>query len=286
MNPYLQLIRPHHSLKNAIIFLPLIFGGGLTDLKIFTTAILGFIVFCGISSFVYVLNDIRDIEKDKLHKTKCNRPLASGKISINSAKLFATIIIIVSLALGAIGFGTNLYAWLVLALYVVINIGYSLGLKNIPLLDIFIIASGFLLRVMFGSFITDIEISKWLLIMIIVLSLYLSLYKRKSELERESNTRAVLKSYTESFLDRNLVVCMVLILVFYSLWCIDTTTISRLGDSIIWTIPLTLLICMKFQLNESSGNQDPISIVLNDKVLLSLSVLYGLIILLIIYGPL
>jgi len=286
MNPYLQLIRPHHSLKNVIIFLPLIFGGGLTDLKILTTAILGFIVFCGISSFVYILNDIRDIEKDKLHKTKCNRPLASGKISINSAKLFATIIIIVSLVLGAIGFGTNIYAWLVLALYVVINIGYSLGLKNIPLLDIFIIASGFLLRVMFGSFITDIEISKWLLIMIIVLSLYLSLYKRKSELERESNTRAVLKSYTESFLDRNLVVCMVLILVFYSLWCIDTTTISRLGDSIIWTIPLTLLICMKFQLNESSGNQDPINIVIKDKVLLSLSALYGLIILLIIYGPL
>lgn len=287
MNPYLQLLRLPHCLKNVVIFLPLIFGGGLLNGNLFLSTVLGFVTFCGVSSVVYIFNDILDADKDRKHQTKCNRPIASGKVSVRSAIIFALVILIVSILFGIAGFKGNLFAWLILAGYVVLNIGYSLGLKNIPLLDICIIAAGFFLRVVFGSCITDIAISKWLFIMIIVISLYLSLYKRSRELkieENSANTRAVLKVYSKPYLDKCMILCLGLIIVFYSLWCIDSVTLERLGENIIWTIPLVLIICLKYQMNEKSSNQDPISIFLKDKGLLGLTAVYGIIILLIIYG--
>ncbi|MDR1565038.1 MAG: decaprenyl-phosphate phosphoribosyltransferase [Oscillospiraceae bacterium] len=273
MLKYLKLFRLKHYIKNLLVFLPLIFGGQLLGSKAINS-LWGFIAFGLISSAVYIINDIRDAEKDRQHPTKRNRPIASGAISAKRAAALVPVLVILALGLNYLATG---FEWLTYAIplaYLALNIAYSFGLKNIPIIDITILASGFLLRLIYGAALTDIAISKWLYLTVIAASFYLALGKRRNELIKHSGdaTRNVLAYYNKGFLDKNMYLCMALAVTFYSLWSIDSVTTQRVGNqNLIWTVPIVLLICMKYSMViEGSSDGDPVEVLLGDKLLLGL----------------
>lgn len=265
----LKLMRIKHYLKNGLIFLPLIFNSQLFEIKPLLMTFYGFISFCLISSAVYVINDIKDVEKDRMHKIKKNRPIASGAISIKEAILLFIVLTISSLCIN-IFIIKEFSSILLISLYLILNIMYSLGLKNIPIIDVVILVSGFVIRVIYGSSITSIEISKWLYLTVMSGSFFMGFGKRRNEIIKQGNdSRAVLKYYTKDYLDKFMYACLVLTLMFYSLWSVDTSTTAKFGENMIYTIPLVMIIFMKYCLDiEGNSYGDPVDVITSDKILM------------------
>lgn len=279
---YIKLMRPHHYIKNFLIFLPIIFSKNIFNLQLLKNTILGTISFSLMASIIYIINDIMDVEIDKKIK---NRPIASGEVSVKNAYILAIVLFIINI-------GMNLYikstimANIIFYTYFVLNILYSIKLKHIPIVDIVILASGFLIRVLYGSVITGIELSNWLYLTILSFSFYMGLGKRRNELNRASDKgREVLKYYNKSFLNNSMYMCMALGIVFYSLWCIDIEkNVASTIFNIIWSIPIVMIICMKYSLNiEGDSSGDPVDVILSDKILLSLIFFYAISMFAIIY---
>lgn len=271
---YLKLMRIKHYLKNGLVALPAIFAGVILDPSILLKTIIAFITFSFTASIVYIINDIKDIEKDKAHPVKKKRPLASGEVSIKSAIILA--ILLVLLIVGILYFSNLLLnpGSLILLLYLVLNIAYSLGLKDIPLVDITILAFGFVLRVLFGGLLLNIEISSWLFLTVLSASFYMALGKRRNELIKlkGEKTRNVLKYYNKEFLDKNMYMFLALSIVFYSLWSTQGVDNPLFKYSSIFVI----LILMKYSLNvETDGLGDPVEVILGDKVLMLIGILYA-----------
>ncbi|MER2119821.1 MAG: UbiA prenyltransferase family protein [Solibacillus sp.] len=286
MKKYLKLMRVPHYMKNGLIFAPLIFSGSLLNIDLLWKSILGLIAFSLIASVVYIINDIQDVELDRMHPTKCKRPLAANLISLTHAKILAVCLVLVAVVINTYAASNGLLAWASLILYLILNIAYSNGLKNYPIIDIAILASGFVIRVLYGSGITDIEISNWLYLTVISMSFYLGLGKRRNELLKQKNvSRKVLKYYNHNFLDKNMYICLALTITFYALWTVDPVTISRLSNGLlVWTVPIVILICMKYSLNiEGDSDGDPVEVIIKDKILMAMVALFGLITLGIIY---
>lgn len=265
----LKLMRIKHYLKNGLIFLPLIFNSQLFEIKPLLMTFYGFISFCLISSAVYVINDIKDVEKDRMHKIKKNRPIASGAISIKEAILLFIVLTISSLCIN-IFIIKEFSSILLISLYLILNIMYSLGLKNIPIIDVVILVSGFVIRVIYGASITSIEISKWLYLTVMSGSFFMGFGKRRKEIIKQGNdSRAVLKYYTKDYLDKFMYACLVLTLMFYSLWSVDTSTTAKFGENMIYTIPLVMIIFMKYCLDiEGNSYGDPVDVITSDKILM------------------
>ena len=206
---YLKLIRVKHWLKNGLVFLPLFFSINLFNTEYYLGAILAFIVFSFSASIVYVLNDISDVEKDKLHPVKKKRPLAAGTISIKQAKIVIAVLVLLSAIMIYYVYKTtnNLLTIFIPIIYIVLNILYSKWLKHIPIIDVVILVSGFVLRVMYGGVSIDVEVSKYLYLMIIFGSFYLGFGKRRNEIIKNGNkSRKVLQLYNQDFLDKNMYV--------------------------------------------------------------------------------
>lgn len=265
----LKLMRIKHYLKNGLIFLPLIFNSQLFEKKPLLMTFYGFISFCLISSAVYVINDIKDVEKDRMHKIKKNRPIASGAISIKEAILLFIVLTIFSLSIN-IFIIKKFSSILLISLYLILNIMYSLGLKNIPIIDVVILVSGFVIRVIYGASIMSIEISKWLYLTVMSGSFFMGFGKRRNEIIKQGNdSRAVLKYYTKDYLDKFMYACLVLTLMFYSLWSVDTSTTAKFGENMIYTIPLVMIIFMKYCLDiEGNSYGDPVDVITSDKILM------------------
>lgn len=151
MKKYIKLIRVKHYIKNLLIFLPIIFSQRITDITALTKTLITFILFCISTSIIYVVNDIKDIDKDRNHPKKKNRPLASGKISIKQAIKVIIILSIILICSMVIFFRNNAYVMAIILVYIIMNMLYSMKLKNIPILDITILATGFLIRVVLRS---------------------------------------------------------------------------------------------------------------------------------------
>lgn len=265
----LKLMRIKHYLKNGLIFLPLIFNSQLFEKEPLLMTFYGFISFCLISSAVYVINDIKDVEKDRMHKIKKNRPIASGAISIKEAILLFIVLTIFSLSIN-IFIIKKFSSILLISLYLILNIMYSLGLKNIPIIDVVILVSGFVIRVIYGASIMSIEISKWLYLTVMSGSFFMGFGKRRNEIIKQGNdSRAVLKYYTKDYLDKFMYACLVLTLMFYSLWSVDTSTTAKFGENMIYTIPLVMIIFMKYCLDiEGNSYGDPVDVITSDKILM------------------
>lgn len=264
MIKYIQLIRVKHWIKNFLIFLPLIFSHSFDKID-FINIILGFLSFSFISSFVYIINDIKDLNNDKKHPKKKFRPLASNKISITSAIKISIILLIISLVVNY--FITRSFfdkASLVLVGYLIINILYSFGMKNMQILDVVLLATGFILRVYYGAFIIDVPVSNWLFLTILNVSLYLGLGKRKKELLIKDDVRKVLKHYDETFLDKFMNICLTLVIVFYSLWVIEQEI-----KFLFLSIPIVMIIFMQYMLYmDKSDEGDPITILFENKTII------------------
>ncbi len=265
----LKLMRIKHYLKNGLIFLPLIFNSQLFEIKPLLMTIYGFISFCLISSAVYVINDIKDVEKDKMHKIKKNRPIASGAVSIKEATLLFVVLTISSLCIN-IFIIKEFSSIILISLYLILNIIYSLGLKNIPIIDVVILVSGFVIRVIYGASITSIEISKWLYLTVMSGSFFMGFGKRRNEIIKQGDdSRTVLKYYTKDYLDKFMYACLVLTLMFYSLWSVDSTTTAKFGENMIYTIPVVMIIFMKYCLDiERDSYGDPVDVITTDKILM------------------
>ncbi len=290
---YIKMMRIKHYVKNGLIFLPILFSGQITNITKILACIIGFISFSFLSSVVYTINDLKDVEKDKNHPIKKNRPIASGNVTKKEAIIFIIflllLIIILDLCLCKIGTLNIKYIAISIIFeifYLILNVAYSFGLKNIPILDVVILASGFVIRLLYGAFITEIEISNWLYLTVMAGSFYMGFGKRRNEVIKQGSvSRDVLKKYNKEFLDKFIYVCLILCIVFYSLWCIDLKTIERVGNSyMIWTIPLVLIIFMKYSLDiEGDSFGDPIDVILSDKALLILVSILALAIIGILY---
>ena len=178
MKDHIRLLRPKHYLKNVLVLLPLFFSGRFFERALLGAAAAGFAAFCLLSSFIYIINDVRDVESDRRHPTKCRRPIASGAVSVHAALTLAAAL---AAAVTAIGVLARFPAggWGCMAVYLLVNLGYSFGLKNVPILDIALLVSGFLLRVLFGAAVTGIGISSWLYLTVVSVSFYLALGKRR-----------------------------------------------------------------------------------------------------------
>lgn len=277
MKDYIKLLRIKHYIKNFLIFMPLFFAGSFFNKENIVKAVEGFICFCLISSAVYILNDYRDMEKDKKHPTKCNRPLASGKIKPKNAIILMMLcLIVVAILSWYIG---NINAAIFLILYFILNVAYSMGLKNVPIIDVVILASGFVIRLFYGGYVTGVEISTWLYLVVTTGSLYMGLGKRRNELKKQLDTREVLKYYNGPFLDKNMYVCVALANVFYALW-----TVEMNNRAMIWTVPFFMVILMCYSLDaEGDSDGDPVEVILKDKILIGLILVYAICIFFLIY---
>lgn len=288
MKKYIKLMRVHHYIKNGLVLLPLIFSGQLFNYSLLMKSILGALSFCFISSVVYIINDSNDAENDRKHPKKCNRPIASGAISVKNAVVFGAILLCISLAINLYIVKFNMFSWFYILLYFALNLSYSLKLKNYPIIDVAILASGFFLRVLYGSSVTNIEISGWLYLTVIAVAFYLGLGKRRNELiqsDKTNDTRKVLNYYNYNFLDKNMYMCLTAGVVFYSLWCVDLSTIERIGtENLIWTVPLVVLICMKYSLNiEGKSDGDPVEVLIKDKILVAMVCIFAMLVIGIVY---
>jgi 4-hydroxybenzoate polyprenyltransferase and related prenyltransferases len=272
----LKLMRIKHYLKNGLIVLPLFFSSLLTDSDAILNIVVGFLIFSFASSIVYIINDIKDVEKDRNHPIKKERPLASKKISISFAIFLLIILMLLIFFIQFLYFGMNYSIYFVLT-YIILNILYSIKLKNIALIDVSIVAFGFLLRVYYGASIIDVEVSNWLYLTILFAAFYMALGKRRNELEKQNskNTREVLRHYTREFLDKNMYMCLGSTIVFYSLWAMDVSV--NTSNIVIWTIPLVTLILMRYSLIvEKDSHGDPVDVLLGDYALMILAIIYAI----------
>lgn len=271
---YIRLLRIKHYIKNIIIFLPVFFAKELSAADKILILCSGYASFCFLSSAVYILNDLMDAEKDRLHPVKRLRPLASGEVTKAQAVWLFSACLILSFVFH-INTG-HLKGAAVLALFFIMNVLYSTGMKKIAILDVLCLALGYVLRVQYGGILSDSEISGWFYMVVLSGAFYLGLGKRREEIKMAGgiDTREVLKYYTYAFLDKNMYVFMELTIVFYSFWAV-----SQPGKMMRWTIPVFMLILMKYSLDvedEKIGGADPVEVILKDKMLMVILAVYGI----------
>lgn len=260
MPQLIKLLRPHQWLKNGFVLVGLLFAHAWGDSDKVTQALLAFAAFCLFSSAVYVFNDLLDRAEDRQHPVKRQRPLASGTVSVNAA----LVLMAVCLAAGLwLAFGASAAPWIFL-LYIVLNIAYTLGLKRVVVLDVFIIASGFMLRLLAGTLGIGIAPSHWLLLCGLMLTLFLGFAKRRAELllvsDQTFGHRIVLEHYSKALLDQFLTLTAACTVVSYSLYTVSAETMTQHGSNhLMLTVPFVLygLLRYLFRLHRHGAGGDP-----------------------------
>lgn len=288
MIKWLKLIRIQHWIKNFLVFVPLFFSGQIMKPSLVYITCIAFLTFNCIASEIYIFNDLNDIENDRKHPIKKNRPLASGAVSIDSAKILIVCLGVIIIAMtGVLYYLTaNMMVIVLPVVYIFLNVLYSQGLKNVAIIDVLILVSGFFIRTFLGAVVVDVKMSDWLYFLIIFGAFYLGFGKRRNEIMKQGDvSRVVLKDYTKEFLDKNMYVCLGLAIMFYSLWCIDGATVSRIGNSyMIYTVPIVAVIMFMYSLDiEKDSFGDPVDVILSDKIILLLIGVYCLLIFAILY---
>lgn len=269
MKHFFVLLRPHQYVKNLFIFAPMLFSFALASENIIATFI-AFVLFSLIASSIYVLNDLMDIQEDRQHPKKKNRPLASGKVSPQSAKL---LILTLATVAFIFAFLYNQQLFIVLLIYFVLNIAYSLKLKHITIVDIFIIASGFVLRLFAGAAVIDTPLSMWIIIMTFLLALFLAVAKRRDDVLLSSQgkeTRKNIDGYNLEFVNAVMVFMSGVIVVAYILYTVSDEVIERLNSEYLFlTTFFVILGIMRYMqltfVEQNSGS--PTKIVLKDRFL-------------------
>ncbi|WP_336597248.1 decaprenyl-phosphate phosphoribosyltransferase [Paraburkholderia bengalensis] len=265
MSALVRLVRPLQWIKNFFVFAPLLFSGKFRFESSIQNACIAFIAFCLVSSAVYVFNDLNDVERDRRHPKKRFRPIASGQIPPFVA---AVMIGMLLAACVSISLPTTWRLLLVLGAYLLLNIGYTLQLKHQPVIDIFCIAAGFVLRVVAGAVVLGVPLSSWMFVTTLCLALYLASLKRRQELlamKSDSETRAVLKHYSISLVDRYAEMSAVGALLFYSLYVMND------GSRLVITIPIVLFGLFRYWfIVESKGEgESPTDALVRDPLLIS-----------------
>ncbi|MEG8947028.1 decaprenyl-phosphate phosphoribosyltransferase [Rosettibacter firmus] len=283
---YLRLIRITNWLKNIFVFVPLVFSKHLFNLDYFYKAVIAFLIFSFASSLVYVFNDIVDVERDRVHPVKKNRPLAANLLSLQEAKIILIILSLLTITLCITIWNEFVY---VVFIYILINIFYSLYLKNIVIVDVFCIAAGFMLRVIGGALIISVYISNWLILTTLFLSLFLAIMKRRLEFisyQKIEMQREVLNKYTLNFIDQMVSLTSAGVVISYALYTVASRTILLFGtEKLIYTTIFVLFGIFRYMyiaFKENKG-ENVIEVLLIDKPMIFNLLLYIVTTLLIIY---
>ena len=272
---YFTLFRIPQWIKNSFVFVPLIFSLNLFDASLLLTTFAAFAVFCLTSSIIYIINDISDIESDRAHPVKKMRPLAAGTISVKQAYL------------------SLLFLAIPVIVFFLLNLLYSLSFKHIVLLDIFSIAAGFMLRVVGGAYAIEVEISSWLILTTMFISLFLAAMKRYSELQLTVNnadtgvtTRKVLSDYSTRLAGQIATVAASAVIISYALYTVSQRTLKIFGnENLIYTTPFVVFGIFRYMylvyINEQGENTT--QIMMKDISMILTLALYILTAVLIIY---
>jgi len=282
-------LRPDQWTKNLIVFAALIFAVQLFDPAALALASAAFLIFCGLSGAVYLINDVSDREADRLHPLKKMRPIASGALSPGTALIWAAALIVVGLAAA---FALRPMFGVAAASYVTLVIWYSRALKHVVIIDVMSIAIGFVLRAVAGGVVIGVPISDWLLVCTILGALFLGLAKRRHELtllaEGATGHRRILEEYDPYLLDQMIAVVAAATLVAYIIYCASPETAEKFGTQwLVLTTPFPIYGIFRYLylVHRKHGGGSPSDLLLRDRPLLGCVALWGLAIVLIIYRP-
>ena len=267
---YLRLLRPHHWIKNFFIFLPLFFSLQITNLAYLERTVGAFIIFSMVASSIYIYNDLKDIEEDRKHPTKKLRPIASGVVSVPKAITLMVFLMGGGLALA---YALQLRFFLAILVYLVMNMAYSSGLKHVALIDVFIIAFGFILRIYAGGVVINNALSMWIILLTFLLALFMALGKRRDDVVLAQNgakTRKNISGYSLEFLNISTAVMASVILVCYIFYTISPEVTSRFhSPHLYFTVIFVLFGVLRFlqvSLVENKSS-DPTIVILHDHLM-------------------
>ncbi|WP_333660661.1 UbiA prenyltransferase family protein [Chishuiella changwenlii] len=286
MKHYLKLMRVSQWVKNFFVFIPIFFSGNFFNTNLLIESFFGFLIFSFVASSIYIINDYVDIKKDQKHPEKKNRPLASGVITKNNALiLFFALVVITTILIFLFG---NFKVGIIVGVYFLMNLAYSFKLKQIAILDVMIIAFGFLLRVMVGGYMTGIVVTDWTILLVFDLALILALGKRRGELvnsELEGVTRKSLDGYNINFLNSALVITCTVAVICYLMFILSPETQLKFHHYIIYTFVFVFAALMRYlqQTFVYFKTESPTKLIFKDLFLQILILLWGSSYLLLIY---
>ena len=270
---FLKLLRPHQWIKSGFVFVGLLFGHVWSNGALVQQVLLAAAAFSLAASAIYVFNDMADRERDRQHPEKCNRPLASGKVNPAQALILGGTCLIAALAFAV---SASLAVLGIVSSYVLLNVAYSIRLKHVVLLDVFIIAAGFMLRILAGTLGVGIAPSHWLLLCGLMLTLFLGFAKRRAELNalvgHGGSHRKVLDDYDPILLDELTGICAGGAIISYSLYTVSAETIAMHGTgNLIYTVPFVMYGIFRYLylLHRRGGGNDPSAALLQDYHLLN-----------------
>jgi len=269
-------IRPYQWSKNLLVFAAPIFAGKLFDLQALVNSIIAFILFCLSAGSVYLINDVVDRKEDVLHPEKKNRPVAAGKLPVPLAITGAIAMIFLSIT---VGFKLNILLGIIILVYFLITFSYSLKLKHFVILDVIIVAIGFVLRAIAGAIAIHVSFSSWLVVCTFFLALFLVIGKRRNELmvlkDNATNHRKILEEYNPKILDQMIAVVTAASIISYALYTLDAHTVKQFHTSnLIYTIPFVVYGIFRYYylIYKKDLGGSPEKILINDKgILLTVS---------------
>lgn len=274
MKNYLKLIRVEQWVKNLFVFAPLFFSGKITNTYLFYESIFAFLVFSFTASSIYIINDYFDIESDRRHPEKKTRPLASGAVSKRSAEILFAFLVILSVASIFIGnyiFHTNFWKFgVIIGFYFVMNLFYTFKLKQVAIVDICIIATGFVLRVLAGGYVTGIAVTNWAILLTFVLALVLAIGKRRGELinaQVSGKTRRALDGYNVQFADIALSISCTLAIICYLMFTLSPEVQDRFHPRVFYTVLFVVFAFLRYlqQTLVYNKTESPTKIVYKDR---------------------
>ena len=287
---YIKIIRPQQWVKNLFVFVPAFFNGDITDGSCLLVSLIVFAAFSLAASSIYCLNDIIDVEDDRRHPVKCLRPVASGAVSVPQAYTVMGVSLALSLAVMTLVPANRWQVFAAVAGYWALNVAYCLLLKRHSIIDVCVIAFGFVLRLLAGAAATDITLSKWIVLMTFLITLFLALAKRRDDVLRMNKTgrapRRNTKRYNLTFLNQAITITAAVTLVCYIMYTVSPEVTGKLGtDSLYLTSVFVIMGLLRYLqiavVDEKSG--DPTDIALHDRFTQIVVVCWMLSFLLLIY---
>ena len=287
--PLIRSLRPGQWTKNLLVFAGLIFGEKLLDPNAAGRAAAAFGIFCLLSSTVYLVNDVRDREADRLHPVKAKRPIASGALGVTTA--VAVAVLLAAVSAGA-AFWLSYTFGLVALAYLGLLTAYSFVLKHVVIVDVLVLAGGFVLRAAGGAVAVGVDFSHWLLLLTLLGALFLGLSKRRAELVALAGGagahRKSLAQYSPYLLDQMIGVVTASTLLAYAFYTIHPETVAKFGtDRLLWTVPFPLYGIFRYLylVHQREGGGNPSDTLLDDRPILACVALWGLAVIAIVYGP-
>jgi 4-hydroxybenzoate polyprenyltransferase len=286
----LASLRPEQWTKNLLVLAGVVFGGRLLEPPAVASAVVAFGVFCVLSGAVYLFNDIADREADQSHPLKCERPIASGQLAVSTALTAGAILGVVGIT---VAFGINTQFGLIAATYIAALVLYSVALKHVVIVDVLLIAAGFVLRAVGGAVAVEVPIGHWLLVCTTLLALFLALSKRRHELtllaDGATDHRRILEEYSPYLLDQMIGVVTSSTLIAYTVYATSADTAARLGTGKLGlTIPFVLYGIFRYLylVHQKRGGGSPAAMLLTDWPLLGCVALWAASVIVLLYTPL